>query len=167
MGGGIVMPQSNAKSVIECLKSYTSIKQQIEQLRFELTTYSAVDENELIESLALGTRLEGVSNRSSSHLSDKTMAIALKYKKIKEEMEFESKGSIARQLRVLEAEIDRLEYYVSLLDKQKAAVIRLRYFEKKSWPDIEAELQISQRTIFRYRKEAVERLEYMYSLLDR
>ena len=80
--------------VIELLKTYPSMKRRIEQLRFELENPSMIDDKEFIESLALGAHTERQGYRSSGHLSDKTMAIALQYRNIKEDMEFEMFSAI-------------------------------------------------------------------------
>ena len=119
--------------VTELLKNYPSMKRRIEQLRFEMENPAVMDDKEFIESLALGAHTEGQGRRGGGHLSDKTMAIALQYKNIKEDMEIEMFSAIRRELNMLEVELSRLERYVSLLDKPKADVIRLLYFERKSW----------------------------------
>jgi DNA-directed RNA polymerase specialized sigma subunit len=91
------------------------------------------------------------------------MAIALEYKGVLGRMEKETIINVNKELCSLEAEVDRLECYVSLLDTNEAAVIRLLYFERKSWSDTGEELKISRRTLFRYRKSALEVLASMYS----
>jgi len=159
------MPEATEK-VEEILKSYTSMKRRIEQLRFELGHSGIISERELIESLALGVHTEGV-RFSNSHLSDRTMAIALRYKDEMSRMGVETIIDVNSELCVLETEINRLEYYVSLLDKNEEAAIRLLYFERRSWPEAAEELNISKRTLFRYRKSAIEELASMYSLLSK
>ena len=120
------------KRVVKLLKAYPSMKRRIEQLRFEIDHYYTIDESELIESLALGASADGQGFKYGGHPSDKTMAIALQYKGIKNRIESEALGDIRSELRMLEAEVTRLEFYVSLLDKLESDILRLKYFEKRS-----------------------------------
>lgn len=91
------------------------------------------------------------------------MYIALNYQERMERMNEESMNEIAQCLLELEAEQDRLRYYVSLLEKREAAVVRLSYFEGVS-QDVAAEsLGIVPRTMRRIKREAIEKLVEMYS----
>ena len=151
--------------VVERLKSYPSMKRRIDQLRFDLESIPAIGELELIESLALGIHSDGEGYRPGSHPSDKTMAIALQYKGMKRWMEQETENGIRQEIRSLELKVSRLEYYVSLLEYQKAAAIRLLYFENKTWDEATQQLHISRQTLFRHRKSAVYELASMYATL--
>jgi len=151
--------------VVDRLKAYPAMKRRLDQLCFELDNIPVVNESDFIESLALGVRPEGQGYRHGGHPSDKTMAIALQYKNIKRECEDEAYWEIKRELRSLESEVRRIEYYVSLLDKQQSDVIRLLYFERKTWEDAEIEMQISRRTLFKHRKNALNELVSMFSVL--
>lgn len=152
--------------VLRRLKSYPAMKRKLEQLRYELENSVTVDETDIIESLVLGAHNEGQLRCKNAHLSDKTMAIAMQYKDIRKHMENESICDIRRELRTLEAEVNRLEYYVSLLDKRGATVIRLLYFERRSWEEAGDEMRVSERTLSRYRKSAINELVSMFSLID-
>ena len=80
-------------------------------------------------------------------------------------MELETLSAIRRELQLLEVELNRLEHYVSLLAKPKVDVIKLLYFERKSWDEIAAELSLSKQTLSRYRKSAITELASMFSFL--
>jgi len=80
-------------------------------------------------------------------------------------MEAEAMSSTKRELRALESAVNRLEHYVSLLDENKAAVIRVLYFEHKTWDDAAHELHISRQTLSRYRNGAIGDLTLMYSAI--
>jgi len=69
-----------AETVVERLKSYKPTLRRIEQLRYELDNPSFIDENDVIESLALGIDSEGQVRKHGGYMSDKTMAIALQYR---------------------------------------------------------------------------------------
>lgn len=64
----------------------------------------------------------------------------------------------------LEQEINRLEHYVALLEPRQAKVIRLAYFEGHTWQQISAKTQITTRTLYKIRNQAVEGLAEMYAL---
>jgi len=150
--------------VVGRLKAYTAMKRRVEQLHFELGHSNIIGEKELIECMALGAHTEGQSNSGGNHLSDRTMAIALRYRDDISKMNKETIIEVYKDLSYLEMEVKRLEYYVSLLAESEASVIRLMYFERKPWETIEKVLYISRQTIYRRRKKAVGELADMYSL---
>ena len=152
--------------VMELLKSWPSKKRQIEQLRYEIEHPALLGEKELIESLALGVNSPGEGVSNSGHISNKTMAIALQYQDIMQRINNETISGIIAELRSLEAEVSRLEYYVSLLDERKATAIRLLYFEQKSWNVTESELHVSKGTLSACRNDALSDLTKMYSYLS-
>jgi len=154
------------KRTVDLLKSYPAMKSRAVQLRFELDNPPVIGDDEFIGCLAAGARADGRSCAAGGRISDKTMAIATQYGDIKAGIEKDSKNDIKRELRLLEAEINRLEFYVSLLDKNESDIIRMIYFERKAWKNIEADLHISERTLFRYRKSAIAELSSMYLLLE-
>ena len=160
------MNELKSKYVIELLKSHSAKKRKIEQLKFELKNPATVEEKELIETLSIGERaLEngGKSNR----ISDKTMTIALQYQDAAQRINIETINAIMLELRTLETDVERLEHYISLLDKKLANVINLFYFENKTWPDLEKELHLSKRTLMHQRDEAVAALVSMYSYINK
>jgi len=154
------------KKVVGLLKSYPAKKRRIEQLLYEMGSKQIIDENELIGSMALGAHTESQRYQNGGHLSDRTAAIALHYNNVRIHMEGDIASDIRSELRVLIKDVDRLEYYVSLLGKNEADVIRLLYFEGKHWADTEECLNISERTLFRLRKSAIKELASMYELLQ-
>lgn len=153
-----------ASEVIGLLKSYQTMKRWTEQLRYELGSSGIISEKELIECMALGSHTEGQGYRNN-HLSDRTMAIALSYKDDIDRMRHGTHIDIIKELFSIEKEIERLEYYVSLLGENEATVVRLLYFERRTWDEAEKALNVSNRTIFNYRKRAIKGLVSMYSLL--
>ena len=93
------------------------------------------------------------------------MAIALEYHNISRQMKEEAISGIMREMRAIEDEMERLEQYVSLLDTQKADIIRQHYFEQMSWDKLEERLHINKRTLQRRRNTAVNELISMYSYI--
>ena len=64
----------------------------------------------------------------------------------------------------LEQEISRLEHYMAFLEPRQAEVFRLAYFEGHTWQQISAKTQITTRTLYKLRNQAVEELVEMYAL---
>ena len=152
------------KMIIGLLERYPEKKRKMEQLRYELDNPAQIGENELIESLSFPTSGE---SRASSHVSNKTMKIALHYQDTLRHMNFGTVTEIVQDLRTLESEIGRIEHYVSLLEELKSHIIRMLYFERKSFADLENENQYSRSTLYRNRNEAIDNLVSMYMYLDK
>jgi DNA-directed RNA polymerase specialized sigma24 family protein len=100
------------------------------------------------------------------HISNRTMEIALQYQDIMQRMNNETVSDIMRELGCLEAEVQRIELYLSLLEGKKEQVIRLSYFDGMSLIQIARELQMAKRTVIKYRNEALGELMSMYSFID-
>lgn len=61
----------------------------------------------------------------------------------------------------------RLERFVDVLDVKQSSVIRARYFEKKSWQEIEKELRLTVKTLRHHQDEGIKELVGMYSLVEK
>lgn len=154
------------KRVIETLKSYPQKKKQISLLRYELEHPSHISEEELIESLSLAKAADG-GGRSKGRISNKTMMIALQFQETAQQMNSGVVVEITQELADLEAEVDRIDYYLSLLNEGQALVLRRYYMEQKTWSEIEAEFSLSQRALIKRRDDGVEELTEMFGLLKR
>lgn len=153
--------------VMELLNSYSAKKRKIEQLKYELEHPSTIGEKEMLESLSFGSRsFDEDCGHNTNHISNKTMMIALQYQDKVDRINSETIAAIMQELQPLELEIERLEYYISLLNKLQEQVIRLFYFEGMVWGDMEKELHISKRTLMNHREEAVRLLVKMYSYIE-
>lgn len=152
--------------VLELLKSYPHKKRRIAQLRFELEHPALIDGEELIDSLSLGSLAYNNNNSKGGYISDKTMMITLNYPDIAPKMNNETIVQIRHELRVIEEEVDRLEHYLSLLDQQQANILRLYYFEGRTWPELVQEFYISRRSLQNLRDQGVNELASMYQLIS-
>lgn len=163
------MPKQNTerkKQVVEVLKAYPRKKTQINLLRYELEHPSHVSEEELIESLSLA-KTENGGGKSPGHISNKTMMIALQYQDAAQRMNGDVVAEIAQELSALEAEVGRIDYYLTLLEEGKALVLRRYYIEQKSWAELESELHLSQRALIKRRDDGVGELAEMFGFLGR
>lgn len=154
------------KRVVETLKSYPKKQKQISLLRYELEHPSHISEEELIESLSL-TKSEAGGGKSPGHISNKTMMIALQYQDAAQRMNSDVVAEIAQELSVLESEVERIDYYLTLLDEGQALVLRRYYIEQRPWSEIETEFGLSQRALIKRRDEGVAELADMFGFLGR
>ena len=154
------------EKVIELLKSYSEKKRKIEQLKYELEHPPTLDEKEMVDSLYFGNRtFDEIGVHNTNHISNKTMMIALKYQDKMERINNETITAIMQELQPLEAEVERLEHYISLLDRNQEKVIKFYYFDGMAWLDMVEEMHMAKRTLMNYREEAVRILVSMYSYI--
>jgi hypothetical protein len=160
----------NREKIIEILKSHTHKKRQTEQLRFELAHPVEIGGDELIAGLALGGRAldeGGVrGNVGSGRISDRTMMIAMRHEGIAESMNADTLFQINRELRALEAETERLEHYLSLLEGCRAEVLRRHYFDGATWFALEDEMNMSRSSLLNCRNAAIDELASMYNFIS-
>ena len=150
--------------VMHLLETYPDRERQIALLHYKMQHGACVLSEEMIEAMSFG-RSDGAGS-GKGRISDKTMYIALNYQEQMDRMNAEAANEIAGRLLALEAEQDRIRYYVSLLDKREAEVIRLTYFDKMSQESIAETLGVVSRTMRRIRKEAVMKLAEMYTFTE-
>lgn len=150
--------------VIDLLKSWPERKRKIAVLRFELEKFTGVRKDETLEAMAL-THGDSMG-RPSGYISDKTLYIALNYQGRTDKMNADTKEAIVADLVELEQEQERLEYYVSLLEKRQAEVLRYGYVERWPWEEIASKLGVAPRTVRKIRDHAVDELAKMYGLTN-
>ena len=154
------MNQETRVKVTNLLENYQRNQEQIALLHYELKHPAELSPEEEIDAMNFG-RGDGIGH-TEGHVSNKTMYIALNFreKMVKENSDVITE--ISKRLVELEQERDRLHYYVSLLDKRQADVIRLFYFKGHSWEEISQELGVALRTAHKIKTQAVDRLVEMY-----
>ena len=153
-----IMSNLSTNYVITLLQNYRANKRKIEQLRYELEHPARVSPDEMIEAMGDG---EG---RPSGSVSNKTLYIAMNFQSAADEVNTALTHDLVSRLVPLEQEINRLEHYVALLEPRQAEVIRLAYFEGHTWHQISDKTQITTRTLYKIRNQAVEELAEMYAL---
>lgn len=150
--------------IITLLEGYVEKKRKIELLKYELNNPPNISDNELIESLSLGSQLSSAINMKHGQISDKTMMIAMTYREAWDTLVGENTSYIARELRTLESELAKLEHHLSLLDDKFAKVLQLYYFEGKTLAEISSEFDVSRYSIANYRDRGVDELVAMYEV---
>ena len=152
--------------VTKLLEDYSSQQRKIGALHYELVHPTQISGDEQIGAMTYshGTS-EGMP--SAGYVSNKTLYIALNYQERADKLNAAVVDDIAEQLVNLEQKQDRLKYYVSLLEKRQAEVIRRSYFEEEPQEDIAKALRISVRTVQKIKSQAIAALVEIYSLTGR
>ena len=150
-------------NVVNLLESYSVRERQIALLHYEMQHAAHLSSDEVIDSMSFGhgENMGGSSNKG--HISNKTMYIALNYQERMECMNAETTNEIAQRLLELETEQDRIRYYVSLLEKREARVIRSFYIEGRSWEEIAQEIAVALRTVHKIKNRAISHLAELYA----
>lgn len=151
--------------VILILENYHQRERQIALLHYEMQHTAHVSPEEVIDTMSLGHG-DGMGSSSKGHISNKTMYIALNYQERMNRMNAEAASEIAQRLLELEKEQDRIQYYVSLLEKRKADVIRLFYIERMTMDNVEKEMHLSAKTLRKLKNQAVDALAAMYEFTE-
>lgn len=156
------MSEDRKTYVISLLETYHVRAQQIALLHYELKHPVHVSPDEMIGAMNLA-RGESSGGHATGHISDKTLYIALNYREKADALNADILSNTATRLADLEWEQNRLIYYVSLLNKRQADVIRLLYFEGYSQEEAAKEIGVVPRTTRRIKNEALDKLTEMYA----
>lgn len=161
--GNLIMDRDMKLRVTRLLETCQERKRKIALLHYELDHPARTSESEIISAMALGHGDGSGGGHVDGRISDKTLYIALNYQSKADKLNADIKEEIVVQLVELEQEQRRLEYYVSLLEKRQAEVIRLIHFEGHTQNEVATELAVVPRTVRRIRNEALDKLVDMYS----
>ena len=147
------------EKLVELLENYRSNERKVKVLQFELANRSQLTGSELIEAMSLSVP-EGLGGLTG-HISDKTMRIALQYDDLAYNMNVEAKEAILHELVPLQAQQDKLKYYISLLENNGEFLVAY-YVEGRTWNQLEEKTQLNLRTLRRRRNEQISRLLDLY-----
>ena len=148
--------------VVDLLERYSERERQIALLHYEMQHTARVSPEEVIDMMSLGHG-DGLGGSGKGHISDKTMYIALNYHEKMDRLNAEATNEIAQRLLELEGEQDRLRYYVSLLEKREAEVIRSFYIDGCSWEEIAQEIGVALRTVHKVKNRGIDHLTELYA----
>lgn len=148
--------------VLNLLEAYPERERQIALLHYEMKHGTRISPEEMIDGMSLGHG-DGMGGSSKGHISNKTMYIALNYQERMDRLNAEVVSEIAQRLLELEAEQDRIRYYVSLLDKREADVLRSFYFEGHSWEETAKKIGVVLRSVYKIKNKAIDHLAALYA----
>lgn len=150
--------------VIDLLETYCDRERKINILRYNMEHPAKVGGIEQIESMNYGRN--DSAGHTKGHISNKTLYIALNYEEQAAKANAEMLSEIADELFELERQQKRLVYYVDLLEKRQADIVRFIYMEGLSTKAVADRYALTYRTIDRIKSAAVKNLAEMYAYSD-
>lgn len=117
--------------IIDKLKLYPEMQEKVKLLRFELNNAVHVSEDDVLASLSYGSSSSEKQSLGNSDSRDKIVKIALSYRSVAEQLNKQVVAEIVRELSEVSSEIERLDYYLSLLSPEHEQIVRLFFFDKK------------------------------------
>lgn len=157
--------QELKQKMIQLLKAYATNIKKLALLRNELSSFTHVTPDEMLETMIF-SKCESGARPAVGHVSDKTAHIAMSYRQKASEVNESILNEISAQIWELERRQSRMETCLTQLPSEQADVIRGLYFEGQHPRDLAESLHLSERTILRYRDRAVTGLIEMYLTLQ-
>lgn len=151
--------------VLALLKGYAEDKKRLALLWREWGNPVTISAHEMLEAMSFSKGTDGVKP-SAGHISDKTYQIATQYREMAIQRNQKERQELLDQIERLEQKLRRIEFCVSQLQPEQAAVIRGIYFDGKGQGALIDELHLSGSTIQRYRDKALFAMAGMYTLLQ-
>ena len=147
-------------------KEYGTMKKELEILKFQMSQFKGMDENDLILSMQFSNPEEGERVQTSG-ISDKTASAAMNYRKIMEWENDEWFDFLWSRYRYVSEEISFFENSVAALPGNLSGVMRDLVIGELTWENIAMKYHVTTAMIAKYKKKALCELEAMYELRDR
>lgn len=139
------------------LKNYHQIKREVEVAKALLEIRICESEEEIIEEMNFHTfKGEKVKHRN---IADKTANIAIGYKEEQRVRELHRIRDLKRDIRRKEVDLLKVKAAVEVLEDRHQRVIKGIYFQGKTRVQLCRELYISEGTLNRWKRKAVETME--------
>lgn len=149
--------------VLMLLKNYSRMMREAASLRFELKNFVKIGDDEIIEGMALSSKMgDGIR---SGRIADKTTDIALRYREVADKVNEEAYKAVLHRLNALETAVSRLDFYLGQLDKTQAEVLQGYYFGHRTWREMQEGTELTVKTLRKLRDAAVTFLAGQYALL--
>lgn len=149
--------------VMSLLKQHNKMAQEVASLQYELEHFIRTDDEAIIQELSFPGGMGEYFG--TGDFSDRTADIALKYRQMAEQVNSEALKSVIHRLNVLKTTVDRLDYYIGQLEKEQAEVLRLYYFKRLSWRELQEQMNMAVKTLRKLRDVGLDRLVERYGLL--
>ena len=140
----LVQELKDLKELIEEEKSYASGN----------NTLKDYEEREVIEELSY-KRFQGEVVKTS-HINDKTPVIAMIYREVAKNRTREVSSELKKVISINERELKKLNKAMDRLPSIKREILSQLYFEGRSYRQVSYRLSISESTLSRHRKSAIE-----------
>jgi hypothetical protein len=149
------------------LAGYKDLQVRAQQLAFEIKNYTPMASGEdMIDAMTFGKPADaGSTHVHTSKITDKTASTAIAYEANAAALNSKQKKDLEYNLRVINMEMMRLEYYISLLDENYAKTLRMLYIEGLTYVKIADELKTSISSVRNFRKVGIRKLAVMFQAI--
>lgn len=149
--------------VVRLLEEYPDLDREIKVLQVACGTVACIGEPINFPTTRCCDGQHGVSHCLKR---DATELEALSFRERAHNQKREECAAIRAKLEELGEKKEKLERYVDMLDTKQSGVIRARYFEKKSWQEIEEELKQTVKTLRHHLNDGITELVSMYTIVE-
>ena len=147
-------------------KEYGIMKKELAVLKFQMSQFKGVDENDIILSMQF-SHPEGGDRVQTSNISDKTASVAMNYKKIAERENDEWFHYLFCRYRYINEEVAFFENSVAALPGNLSGVVKDLISGELTWENIALKYHVTTAMIAKYKKKALSELDAMYEVRDR
>lgn len=144
------------------LKNWQALNQQLKELKKVVESQRELTEEDIIEELTFKKSQEEKVRKS--YISDKIPSIALVYKEALDKQSRSNLRSMNRVIEATEGELIRLQRAMSCLREENRRILDQLYFKGRSYREVAETLAISESTLHRYRKKALEQIAVYFSM---
>ena len=146
-------------------KEYKNMKREESILRFQLSRFKGVEENDIISAMQL-PGFDGSDKVQTGRVSDKTVSTALNYRKVVERENDEWFNYLINRYRFVKEELDFFEQSIAALPEVRSGVMTDLLEGEMKWEAIAEKYHVSRTMIAKYKKAALAELEERYRLRD-
>lgn len=164
MVSNMASAEMGREKVMELLRDYPRMKKKISLLRYELEHPVKLSPEDMIEVMSFAKGNSDV--HSSGTVSNKTLYIAMNYQQETDKIRSQAAEEIISRLVSLEQTVNRLEYYISLLQEDEREVVQRLYFERRTLLDLADTFNVSIWSVRKLRDNADEHLAQMYDFVQ-
>lgn len=152
------------KNYNELVQEIKDIKELIEEDYYDVvnSTLNDYEEREVIEEINY-KRFQGEVVKTS-HIKDKTPVIAMIYKEVAKKRQREGNCELKKVISINERELKKLNKAMDRLPSIKREILSELYFEGRSYRQVSFKFSISESTLSRYRKSAIEYIAASFSV---
>lgn len=157
------MEREMQEKVLSLLESYEQMSRALQLMYYELQSIHRISPEDVIEVMSLQRKNE----ENTTELPHDVESIATCFRNVTARWNQETICEISEQYANLRQRHDRLLYYISLLESRQKHVITEYYIAGRNWLEITKELNVTRRTAYNIRREAVKELAKMYTFQER
>lgn len=163
------MPHETGKkysfeNIVSMLKDYNNLKRKSLQLEFEISNYIPIATgDDIIDSMTFNKASDDGSSHPNGQTSDKTANIAISYAEKVDRLNIKYLQELKSDLRAINMEMLRLEFYINLLEKKYANILRMLYLEGLTLTKTAEKTKLSIDTVKNNRKAGINKLLDMYN----